>query len=478
MINKYKNMSKPAKASLWFVVSNVLVKGMSFITLPIFSRLLTTSEYGIVSVYQSWVATVSIVTTLTIWGGVFNVGMIKHGDHRKELISSFQGLAVSITGFFMILSIPIINYLQSVFSMSPLLIICMYIEIMFQVPHNIWATEKRYDFEYKKIVIISMVCAVINPLLGYIAVVNTNAYKAEARIISSLLIQVVIGGVLFVHNQRAGKKFFHKEFWKFGFLFNVVLIPHYLSTQILNQSDRLMINKMCGSDDAGIYSVAYNFAMLLSLVTSAINSSLTPYIYQTLKSGKTKKLSKQTTSVTLLVAILTIGIICFVPDLFLFLLPTAYYPALKVIPPVSTGAFFYFMHSMFGTVEFYYEKNWYVTCASVIGALVNIVLNFIFINIFGFIAAAYTTLFCYICFCVCHYIFMRKVLKDNSADINIYNTKLLLCISIGVLMMTFIMLVLYDHMVIRWGVIVSIIISCFVCRKYFWESIKDLVKKE
>lgn len=97
LINKYKSMSKPAKASLWFVISNVMLKGISFITLPIFSRLLTTSEYGIVSVYQSWVSTISIITTLTVWGGGFNVGMVKYEERQKQLISAFQGLATTLT---------------------------------------------------------------------------------------------------------------------------------------------------------------------------------------------------------------------------------------------------------------------------------------------------------------------------------------------------------------------------------------------
>lgn len=458
MLTRYKNMSKPAKASLWFVISSILVKGMSFITLPIFSRILTTSEYGQVSVYQSWVATVSIVTTLTIWGGVFNVGMIKFEERRKEMISSFQGLAVSITLVFMFLSIPVISYIEKMFGISRFLIICMYLEIMFQVPHNLWATEQRYDYKYKAIVIISLVCAIINPLLGYLAVISTDNYKAEARIVSALVIQILIGGVLYVRNQMRGKKFFSKEFWKYGFLFNVVLIPHYISTQILNQSDRLMINQMCGSSDAGIYSVAYNFAMLLTLVTTAINSSLTPHIYQSLKSGETARLKKQTSAVALLVAVLTIAIICTVPDLFILLLPDSYYAALKVIPPVTAGAFFMFLYPLFGSIEFYYEKNWYVTISSVIGAILNIVLNYIFIGLYGFMAASYTTLFCYICYTICHYIFMCIVLKENNVKNDIYNIKAILIISAIVVIISIIMQVLYNYNYIRWSAFACIIL--------------------
>ncbi len=128
MINifaKYKHISKPVKASLWFVISNVMLKGISFVTLPIFSRLLTTSEYGIVSVYTSWVSLVSIVTTLTVWGGVFNVGMVKHSDDRNTIISSFQGLASTITIIFLVISVIGFNYVSRLLGISEFLMVCM-----------------------------------------------------------------------------------------------------------------------------------------------------------------------------------------------------------------------------------------------------------------------------------------------------------------------------------------------------------------
>lgn len=383
LFNIYSKLSKPTKASIWFIISNVVLKGISFFTLPIFSRLLTTSEYGIVSVYTSWVSTISIITTLTIWGGVFNVGMVKFQDNYKQMLSAFEGLAIFITMFFFIITLIFIEKVSFLLGISKILVICIFIEILSQIPFNLWATEQRYKYEYKKLVIVTIIIAIVSPLSGILAVKSTT-HKIEAKIISNLVIQMIIGIILFIHNQFSGKNFFNKNFWIFGFKFNVVLVPHYLSTQILNQSDRLMINKMCGSSDAGVYSVAYNFALLLSLITNGINSSLTPYIYQCLKDKKTENLKNSTTLIVLIVAIISIGLICFVPDLFKFMLPKSYYPSLKVIPPVVLGAYFLFLYPLFGSIEFYYEENKYITIASVIGAMANIILNLIFIKFFRF----------------------------------------------------------------------------------------------
>ncbi len=475
LLEKYNSLAKPIKASLWFVIANVFMKGISFITLPIFSRILTTNEYGVISVYQSWATLISILTTLTLWGGVFNVGMVKHSDRESEMISSFQGLAITITLTFLGISSLFLPSVSKLLGMSEFFVILMYIEIIVQIPLNLWITQQRYKFKYKKVIGVTIITSILNPILGYVAVISTS-YKAEARVISGLLIQVIIGAVLFFYNQSSGKKWFSREFWRFGFAFNIVLVPHYLSTQILSQSDRLMINSLCGSSDAGIYSVAFNFAMLISLVTNGINSSVTPYVFQSIKSGNTKKLYKQTTRVVLIVAILTIGLICIIPDIFTFLLPKSYQEALYVIPPVAAGAFFQFLYPLFGSVEFYYEENRYVTIASIIGAILNVGLNYIFINIFGFIAAAYTTLFCYLCFSVCHYFFMIKTLKKNKSNLQIYDMKAIVLISCFLLLSTLLIQTVYEYVAIRWTIILIVVFAIVVKRKTFSEFAWTLKK--
>lgn len=477
IINGYRNLSKPTKASLWFIVSNVILKGISFFTLPIFARLLTPAEYGVVSVYNSWVATISIITTLTIWGGVFNVGMVKFENEQRKMISSFQGLATSITLLFSFLSSFFLDTLSEISGLSNLLIVCMYIEILAQIPFNIWSTEQRYRFEYKKLIIVTCLIAILSPLMGIVAVNATN-FKAEARIMSNLLLLAIIGCVLFFVNQIKGKSFFSKQFWEYGFKFSIVLVPHYLSTQILNQSDRIMINSMCGSSDAGIYSVAYNFALLLSLVTNGINSSLTPHIYQCMKAGDTRKLKKETTFIVLLVALMALCLICFVPDLFIFMLPESYYPALRVIPPVTVGAYFLFLYPLFGSIEFYYEEKKYVTYASVIGAMLNVALNYMFIQSFGFIAAAYTTLICYLCFSICHFYFMNKILRKNGEANDIYDIKSIFIISLGLTIASLVMLFLYDYMIIRWGVIMIISLGIICNRKKIISIVKNIKKRD
>lgn len=470
-ITQYRNLSQPVKASLWFVICNVVSRGVSFFTMPIFSRLLSTAEYGIVTTYSSWCALVSIITTLTLWGGVFSIAMVKYRGSHATVISSFQGLAISITSVFFLGSVVILDILSGLTGMSKFLICCMYIEIMATIPFYLWSSKQRFYYKYRGLVLISLIIAIANPVLGMIAV-NSSAHKAEAKIFAGLIINVVIGITFFIINQCKGKTFFHRKYWKYAFNFNVVLIPHYLSMQVLNQSDRIMINKMCGNSDAGLYGVAYNFGMLLQLLTSAVESSLTPYILRSIESRNTKNVAKNVNLMVFLFALITMAVICLIPDVFMFMLPKNYYDAMWTIPPITAGIFFVFIYPLFGTVELYYEKKKYLAYASVITASVNIITNYIYIKQYGYVAAAYTTLGCYMLLCIVHYLFMRKVLKQNKASQYLFDERFLFIICLGVVAFSIGIVFLYKRVIIRW-VIIVITGIVFACNG---KKLKDILK--
>lgn len=469
---KYRNTSPALKASFWFTVSNVMLRGISFITLPIFSRLLTTEQYGILSVYHSWVSIFTIFTTLTLWGGVFNVVMIKHEKERNRYIAAFQGLAITITFFFLIFSILFRTFSSNLLLLSPLLCIFIFVYILTTIPFYLWSAKQRFEYRYKALIFVTIISSVFNPLLGYFLVTNTE-YKAEARIAAEIIVNSIIGIVFFFINLKNGKTFFDKKIWKYAFRFNVVLIPHYLSMQILSQSDRLMINRFCGESDAGIYSVAYSFAMLMTLVTSGLESSTTPYIYKSIKENSTLKMCKDMNFLLLFLVILSVVAMCIIPDFFKLLLPESYYRAIWVIPPVIGAVFFMFLYPMFGSVEFYFEERKYVTFATMIAAVLNLFLNYIFIKLFGFIAAAYTTLFCYMAMSVFHFFAMQLVLRKHEYKGKLWNMKFVLLLSIVMIFIVCLMPILYMNTIVRWSVIGVIFLFGII----FHKQIIDLIKK-
>ena len=68
----YTNMTLPVKASMWYLACSVLQKAIGFLTTPIFTRVMGTSDFGVVSMYNSWEAILTVLCTLYLYNGVYN----------------------------------------------------------------------------------------------------------------------------------------------------------------------------------------------------------------------------------------------------------------------------------------------------------------------------------------------------------------------------------------------------------------------
>ncbi|MFQ9335254.1 MAG: oligosaccharide flippase family protein [Collinsella aerofaciens] len=81
-------MSLPVKAGLWFTLSAIIQRGLSVISMPIFTRLFSIDEYGSYSLYVTWVMLFSLVITLNMQQEVFNKGLSDHENERSEYSTS------------------------------------------------------------------------------------------------------------------------------------------------------------------------------------------------------------------------------------------------------------------------------------------------------------------------------------------------------------------------------------------------------
>lgn len=208
-------------------------------------------------------------------------------------------------------------------------------------------------------------------------------------------------------------------------LFNIPLIPHYFSEYILNQSDRIMIKKMCSLSDVAFYSVAYNAGMLLTIITSSLNQALTPWLYQSLDDKNYCQIGKTIMSLAALIMVPLIIFICLAPEAIYILAGDKYASAVYVIPPVAGSIVFLFLYTNFANIEFYYDYNKFTMYISMIGAILNLALNYVFINLFGFVAAGYTTFACFFVYCFGHYLFMEFIMKKKN-HVHLIDIKMLL----------------------------------------------------
>ena len=473
---KYKSLPVQIRASACFLMCSFLQRGISLITTPIFTRLFTTEEYGSFSVFSSWMSILSIIIMMNLSAGVYTQGLVKFDGKQDVYSSSLQGLVLTLVAIWTVVYLIFHDFWNSLFSLTTVQMLAMMVMIWTTAVFNFWAGEQRVKYRYKGLVAITILTSLAKPVIGILLVTHAED-KVTVRILGLAFVELVCYLGLFIGQMKRGKRFFDAHFWKYAFLFNLPLIPHYLSQILLNSSDRIMISKLIGDSEAGIYSVAYTLSLVMVMFNSALLSTLTPWILQKIKTKRLNDIKSVAYPALILIAAVNILLIAFAPEIMRIVAPKEYYDAIWVIPPVSMSVYAMFSYELFVVFELYYEKRGFMMMSSVIASVLNIALNYLFIPIFGYNAAGYTTLFCYIVNAFVHYIFMCKVCRDNLEGERAFSSKALLAISGVFGLLGFAFLSVYNLWYLRYGFVGVIAILAIANRKKF-VVLKNMIFKK
>lgn len=476
-IDLYKNLALPVKASIWYLFCSILQKAIGFLTTPIFTRVMSTDDFGVVSMYYSWEAIFTVFGTLYLYNGVYNNAMIKYKQDRNGFTSSMQTLTTFLSLGVYCIYFVFCKQLYSIMGLSNAIMALMMVDIVFTAGMSFWSIRNRYEYKYKSVAIFTVLDIILMPTVSLILVMNADSHKVEARILGTVIVHIMIYGIVYILNLVRGRKTVEINYWKYAVKFNLPLIPHYLSSTIMIQSDRVMINSICGTVYAGIYSIATNVTSIMSIVTVSINQAITPWIYEMLEKNQMKEIGRITYRIISLVGIGFILTSYIAPEIIGVLAPEEYRRAIWVTPPLLVGTFLYFVYCYFGNIEIYFHKQKSMLFSSVIVAIINVSLDYVMIMKFGFIAASYATLIAYYIYALLHYLFMSQVCKEKGVT-NPYNFFIVFGISLVISLMIMTPMLLYNTMIIRYAVFV---VLCFICLMFFIknrEMIKKLVSKK
>ena len=474
-LKRYKTLQIEIKASLWYTICNIVQNGITFFTLPLFTSILSTEQYGVVSIYESWMNIIVIFATLNLQYGVFNNAMMKFKNERNAYVSSMQALTICLETFLFIIYFLSRKWWNKIFGLSTLLIIVMFLHMLFSSVIGFWMAKQRYEFKYRSVVCITITMAILNPLFGLLAVSNTEN-KGVARILSIAFVVLLFGLGIFIYNQVKGKKIYVKEYWNYALSFNIPLIPYYLSQIIFNQSDRIMIDHMIGTEKAGIYSVVYNCSMIIVVIINAVKNSFVPWIYGKLENKQYSDITKITDIFMIAISLMLFMVIAIGPEIIQIIAAPEYYEAIWVIPPVAASMFFLVITDYFNFILFFYEKTAYLVWATIGSAIVNIILNYLLIPKFGYIVAGYTTLISYILFAVGNYFFMLLTMKKKEINEPIYNIRFIIIYSCIFLCGTIGIILIYEKRVICWVIFFILVFMLLIFgRKSF--GFLSLLKK-
>ncbi len=474
VVERYKNLPIQVKASIWFLVCSFLQRGISVITTPIFTRLLSTAEYGQYTVFNSWLSIITIFITFQLSYGVYTQGLVKFDKERAVFSSSLQGLTTTLCAAGTVAYLLFHNFWNNLFTLTTAQMLCMLVMIWSTAAFNFWAAEQRVVLKYRQLVLVTLIVSVAKPVLGIILVLHAED-KVTARILGLALAELIGYIGLYIIQMKRGKKFFSGRFWKYALLFNLPLIPHYLSQTVLSSADRIMIANMVGDDEAGIYGLAYSISQIMLLFNTALTQTLAPWIYQKIKDRKVADIHRVAYAAMGIIVMVNILLIAFAPEVVAVFAPAEYSAAIWTIPPVAMSGLFILAYDLFSEFEFYFERTRFIMMASILGAVANIVLNLIFIPIFGYIAAGYTTLICYIVYALAHYFFMNWVCKKELDGERPYSARVILLLAVVFMAVGFYFLFTYNFPILRYASIAAIVVAIILARKRIMRLIRSVL---
>lgn len=468
------NTSKAIKSSSWYIISNLLIKALRFITAPIFTHILLPSEYGMVSNFFAWEAIIAVFIGLGI---DYTIGRAKldYKDSFSSYLSSVQSL--NILGaiiVFIVISIFSKHFISSSGIPQNLIIILLLYSLM-KTFVALFQAKLRFEYKYKGNILIAFYTLIGTTALSLILLcIIKLENKGIARVYGLIIPLICLGFFCFVILLIKGKSFFNKDIWKYALFFALPMIPHALSMIILEQTDRIMIVKYIGLEESGLYSFAYTFATIISVITNSMMYGWQPWFFENVNNDNTEEVN---TSIRILGTILLLFIatyLCIIPDFMRMMGRKEFWIAKYATIPVIAGCAFQFLYNLFVQLELFNKKTLLIAIGSLSAAVLNLILNYIFIPKFGYIAAGYTTLISYFLLMFYHFCICKIYFKSRLFDLRTIFT-----LVISIFILVFLYIPLYDlHFIIRYifGVI-SLLVIC-VLNKSLMKKIIGILKNQ
>ena len=462
--------NKAIKAGIGYTVGNILIKGINFLTLPIFSRLLTTEEFGVYNVFASYEAILYVVVGLAIHSSIRSANLEFKGQIKKYT-ASVSLIYLMNAAIMLIVTMLFGKQLSEVLDFSKTIIVLL---IFYSLGSSLLALYNNFislEYSYGKYLAASLFNSVGNVSISLVLILTVfRDHRDVGRIVGVTITICFLAAFLLFTIYRQAKPKANREYWKFAIKYSLPIVPHGISQVLLAQFDRIMIRSMVGNSEAGIYSLAGNIKLILTIITDSISTAWSTWFYDQISDEKMEEIKKRANQLSLFFVILTVGLLALSPELIFLLGGKEYEKGKFVAIPMIVDAFVLFIYNIIVPAEYYKKKTTYIMFGTMAATVINLVTNYIFIARFGYIAAAYTTLFSYVCYLVLHLVISYKVI-----GFFILSPKDLLISSGVVLVAAVIDLMFINSIMVRWGICAVIVIPLIAYLLYKTELYKKIL---
>lgn len=454
------------KAGGYYLFGNLFNKGFAFITVPIFSRILSTSDYGIVTTYNSWISILSMIMGFAIYMGI-RAAFVDYRDRINDFLSVSTTFTISmglIVSLFVIGGLKLVKIDVSI----TLVYLCLLQGIAAAIIQN-YSMYLMMQYRYKFRTALMVLPNLISVMVSIVAVLFITKQKPYmGRIVPTSLIYVVFGFIIVCLIYKKSKVLINTEYLKYGLSISAPLVLHGIALNILSQSDRTMITVLADASQTGIYSLIYNFSMIATVITTSLDGIWIPWFTEKLKNNQVSEINTKVKDYIMIMTYAMIGVILVGPEVVKLLASQKYWEGIRIIPPIVLANYVIFAYTLYVNIEHFYKKTLYITINTVIAAGINIVLNLILIPKYGCVAAAYTTLISYIISFILHANYAKKLVRDLYPFTYFIGSSIIIIVSVVVFYL------FMNTVLIRWGLLLLMLLTIGIKER---RKIKELLLK-
>lgn len=395
----FEQIKRLARHSAVYGVSDALNRSIGFLLMPLYTRLLSDGDIGLITLGYLFVAFVGI---FYFWG--LNNAFLRYfvteerSDERGVLFSTLYGF---LFGLSLVLSACLWAFPEPISSLAfkgggyPDVIRLIGGILFFDTltsPSFLVLRALERSSTYLRLYILKFFLTIgLN-----IALVWVVRHGVRGVFESNLIASVMLFGASLPYGLPYFRRIFAIPRLKLLLAFGVPYVPTLLADRVIQLSDRKILEGFMGKDVVGLYSVGYRFGMIVLFFVKAFEIAWQPFFLSISKDADAKKVYARVMTYFLLIGSLLFLLVCFLtPVVFPWYAPERE-AASRVVPLIVLSYLLYglYVNLIVGA----YLKNRTQVLPFVVGgaAVVNVALNFALIPHYGMMGAAVATLAAYV----------------------------------------------------------------------------------
>ncbi|UZQ50362.1 lipopolysaccharide biosynthesis protein [Clostridium kluyveri] len=391
-----------------FAIGSFGTKLIAFFLVPMYTYVLTTAEYGIIDLVFSICSIITPIIMCNIGEAVCRYALDKGANYDEILTVAFIWLIIGhLSG---IIIIPIMHYIQIISSYG----IEIYLYTLIVSTNTVLVLYLRGREKLISYILCSFISSLVIAVLNviFLVVLNLGIKGYLWAYILSYALSNVVALILGKHYKVIKYFSFNRKLMMDMSKFSLTLVPNSLLWWITNSSDRILVTRMVSADANGLYTVSYKIPSLMSTVSTIFMQAWQFSAIREINSDDREEYNNfMYDSYFRILSIITGFLLLSIKFILKIFVSPDYYKSWQFSPFLILGYMFMTLGTFVGTV-YYVEKDLKGNLISAsIGAIVNIILNFILIPIIGAMGAAAATCLSYLFIYLYRVIDTRKYLR-------------------------------------------------------------------